>query len=365
MTQLILLGGFLGAGKTTTLLRLAGNLAAAGNRVGILTNDQGEELVDTELFRASGFDAKDVRGGCFCCRLNDFVEKAEALRQSSAPDFLLAEPVGSCTDLVATVLRPLREMHSHAFAISPYTVLLDPLRAHDVLSTQGRASLSEKVTYIYKLQQMEADAIAVNKIDLLRDDERWDLIALLRSRFPGKRVLTFSARSGEGFETLQTALTTGVFSGARPSPAIDYDVYAAGEAELAWLDATYGIDTSRAVDMDAALTGLGRLLASRLASAALPIAHVKVLLRAGDIVCALSIARSGAEPELTRASGASARSMEMVVNARVAGEPQELEALIEHCCKTWAAALDAPVTQRSRSSFSPARPVPVQRIDAT
>ena len=54
MTRLIFLGGFLGSGKTTTLLRLASNLAREGKKVGILTNDQGQELVDTELFRASG-----------------------------------------------------------------------------------------------------------------------------------------------------------------------------------------------------------------------------------------------------------------------------------------------------------------------
>src|SRR5882672_5221050 len=154
MTRLVFLGGFLGSGKTTTLLRLATDLVRAGRRVGILTNDQGNELVDTELFRASGLATRDVRGGCFCCRLDDFVEQATALTSATKPDFLFAEPVGSCTDLTATVLRPLKHLHADAFEIGPLTALVDPARARDVLSSTGRASLSDKITYIYKLQQL-------------------------------------------------------------------------------------------------------------------------------------------------------------------------------------------------------------------
>ncbi len=362
MTRLVLLGGFLGAGKTTTLLRLASNLVASGKRVGILTNDQGQELVDTELFRASGFDTRDVRGGCFCCRLDDFVEQAGALTSELKPDFILAEPVGSCTDLVATVLRPLRHLHPEAFEIAPFAVVVDPLRARDVLSREGKATLSEKVTYIYKLQQMEADAIAINKVDLLRPDELTNLIELLRAQFPGKRVLTFSARSGEGFEDLQAWLTASVVGGTGPSPAIDYDVYAEGEAELAWFDGTYSLTTTEAIDMDAAVVKLGSMLSARLAAAGLSIAHVKVLLRAGDVVCSLSIPRSGAQPELSRSAGASAQLMEVLVNARVAAQPRELEVIVDDCRQSWAETLQASVAPRAISSFSPPRPVPVHRI---
>ena len=52
--RFVLLGGFLGSGKTTTLLRLARHYVAAGKRVGIIANDQAENLVDSETFRAAG-----------------------------------------------------------------------------------------------------------------------------------------------------------------------------------------------------------------------------------------------------------------------------------------------------------------------
>ena len=47
--RLIIAGGFLGAGKTTLLLTAARRLAERGYRVGLITNDQGDDLVDTAL----------------------------------------------------------------------------------------------------------------------------------------------------------------------------------------------------------------------------------------------------------------------------------------------------------------------------
>ena len=49
----VMLGGFLGAGKTTAVARLAERLSAQGLRVGLITNDQGAELVDTAMLRSS------------------------------------------------------------------------------------------------------------------------------------------------------------------------------------------------------------------------------------------------------------------------------------------------------------------------
>jgi len=67
--HLIIVGGFLGAGKTTLILAAA--LADRGLRSAIILNDQGESLADTELARASGFAAGEVTGGCFCCRFSE------------------------------------------------------------------------------------------------------------------------------------------------------------------------------------------------------------------------------------------------------------------------------------------------------
>ena len=75
----IMIGGFLGAGKTTSLARLAQRLTDEGRRVGLITNDQGSDLVDTAMLRSRGFVTEEIPGGCFYCRFNSLVEAANKL----------------------------------------------------------------------------------------------------------------------------------------------------------------------------------------------------------------------------------------------------------------------------------------------
>jgi len=69
----IMIGGFLGAGKTTAVGKLAKRLSEKGLRVGLITNDQGRNLVDTTMLRSQGFATEEIPGGCFCCRFNSLV----------------------------------------------------------------------------------------------------------------------------------------------------------------------------------------------------------------------------------------------------------------------------------------------------
>src|ERR1700729_1914362 len=99
----IMIGGFLGAGKTTAVLKLAEHLTATGSRVGLITNDQSVGLVDTAMLASHGFPVEEITGGCFCCKFNSLVDAADRLSIETRPDVFIAEPVGSCTDLKASV----------------------------------------------------------------------------------------------------------------------------------------------------------------------------------------------------------------------------------------------------------------------
>src|SRR6185312_8109073 len=124
-------GGFLGAGKTTLVIAAARHLQQQGLKPAAILNDQGADLVDTAYTRASGLPASEVTGGCFCCRFSDFLAAADQLR-SYAPDVIFAEPVGSCTDLSATILQPLKSGSLGQYRLAPLTVLVDPTRAADI-----------------------------------------------------------------------------------------------------------------------------------------------------------------------------------------------------------------------------------------
>src|ERR1043165_5826429 len=165
----IMIGGFLGAGKTTAVAKLAQRLTDSGLRVGLITNDQGRELVDTKMLRAKGFATEEIPGGCFCCRFNSLVDAAERLTAATRPDVFIAEPVGSCTDLVATVTYPLRRIYGDRFTIAPLSVLLDPQRALRAFGLGEGRAFSDKVLYIYRKQIEEADLVIINKCDTVAE----------------------------------------------------------------------------------------------------------------------------------------------------------------------------------------------------
>src|ERR1700692_1060000 len=91
----IMIGGFLGAGKTTAVAQLARQLSSKGLRVGLITNDQGSDLVDTAMLRSRGFATEEIPGGCFCCRFNSLVDAAHKLTAATRPDGFIAEAGGS------------------------------------------------------------------------------------------------------------------------------------------------------------------------------------------------------------------------------------------------------------------------------
>ena len=86
--RFVMIGGFLGAGKTTTIARLARAYQRRGKNVGIVTNDQATDLVDTQMLRSQGFDVGEVAGSCFCCNFNGLMGTIEELGAFRRPDVI-------------------------------------------------------------------------------------------------------------------------------------------------------------------------------------------------------------------------------------------------------------------------------------
>jgi len=87
---IVVVGGFLGSGKTTLIMAAAHLLEHRGLRSAVILNDQGVDLVDTRYAAMQGVPAREVTGGCFCCRFSDLMGEIEALRDFS-PDVIFAD----------------------------------------------------------------------------------------------------------------------------------------------------------------------------------------------------------------------------------------------------------------------------------
>ncbi len=359
--RFIMVGGFLGAGKTTTLARLARMYQARGLRVGIVTNDQAHDLVDTNSFRAQGFATQEVPGACFCCRFDELVTRVGSLESTERPDVILAEPVGSCTDLVATVIQPLKDLYSGQFEVAPYAVLFKPSHGIRILRNQSAGGFSPKAAYIFKKQLEEADAIVVNRIDEFEPARLEELTRLLGEHYPGVPVLKVSAQTGMGFEALVELLEQrGGFG--RKILDIDYDIYAEGEAELGWLNASIRLTSANAFHLDALLTKLLGSLAQACRQLGGEVAHLKLIgMDDAGAFAVGNVVSSDTEAKLSLPSHLSLKEADLIVNARVAIDPAVLEKEVQRVVSAECAAFGVIPEFRTSQSLRPGRPVPTHR----
>ena len=327
----VMLGGFLGAGKTTAVAKLAERLTQQGLRVGLITNDQGKELVDTAMLRSRGFATEEIPGGCFCCRFNSLVDAANKLTESTRPDVFIAEPVGSCTDLVATVTYPLRRMYGDQFLIAPLSVLVDPVRAQRVLGLADGGQFSEKVLYIYRKQLEEADLIVVNKREIL-DALQLDRLRLrLAEHFPRAKVLAVSARTGAGLDDWFNQITA-TEQVARVAMDVDYEVYAEGEALLGWLNATVILSNQKSFDGNQVIRDLANTMSRLLADAGAEVAHLKMTLEPEDAglgdLAVINLVRNDFVPELSQELSDWLDAGKLILNCRAEASPDVLHAAL-------------------------------------
>ena len=247
MTRFALIGGFLGAGKTTLIGELASRSVAQGKRIGIITNDQAADLVDTQNLRAQGFAVGEVAGACFCCSFDEMVAAAKELGADAAPDLLLAEPVGSCTDLVATIILPLQQLLGEQFQLAPFGVMLKPGHGRRILaggdSQAALSGFSPQAEYIFRKQLEEADYLMIGRADTMDQQQIDELKQRLSEVAPDVPVIAVSPRSGQGVDEVMQMMLSDLPAGQRLLD-IDYDTYADGEAELGWVNlrAKHGTD---------------------------------------------------------------------------------------------------------------------------
>jgi G3E family GTPase len=361
----IMIGGFLGAGKTTSVLRLARHLREKKLRVGLITNDQGNGLVDTALLRSNGFATEEIAGGCFCCRFNSLLEAAEKLSSEKAPEVFIAEPVGSCTDLLATVSYPLRRLYGNTFTIAPLSVVVDPVRAARIFGLEEGARFSEKVIYIYRKQLEEADLIVINKCDVLTAEALCRLQQELSQAFPRASVLAVSARTGTGLDGWFAHLERDE-QHARAAMEIDYDTYGEGERLLGWLNATVQLSSTKDFDGNHVLRNLAGHVQAFLKEKGREVAHFKMTLSPDDGLGELGVinlVRNDFVPELSQELSDQVESGQLILNLRAEASPEELNQAVTRALT--AAGNDEHnlfIRIDHLEHFRPGKPQPVHRV---
>lgn len=356
--ELHIVGGFLGSGKTTAIAAAARLLLGRGQRVGVITNDQGRYLVDTAFFDALRVPAVEVTQGCFCCNYDDLDARLEGLIAAMQPDAIFAESVGSCADVVATVINPLLALRTTPASFSVFAdarLLLARLRG-------AALPFADEVIYLFDQQIEEAGLLIANKCDLLTLDEIVELQERVKQTLPGKRFRLQSIYDPTAIAGWLAALAAGEGQPGPALAAIDYDRYGAGEEALAWLDAALRIDAGGQTAQ--AALAIMRGLRDRLAAASVPIGHVKFALGRDDGSAqhkiSLTTLDDAQEPiALPELPGG---ALSLLINARAQTDAEALRTLLEALVDEARRKFGAVVEMRALDSFHPPPPTPRHRV---
>jgi G3E family GTPase len=365
--RVILVGGFLGAGKTTLIAKAVERLVRSGKRVGVITNDQAANLVDTALLKGITDSVQEVAGGCFCCRFDDLTAAMDRIAAAWMPDVIIGEPVGSCTDLSATVIQPMKRFRPDYYQVGPFSVVVDvkQVRALERLRKSMRNSESARfpksVMYIYEKQLEEADLIVLNKVDLLTGEELAELEATFKREFAKSPVFTVSGLQSIGVDDWLDHVLRSDDAGETIAH-VNYDEYAEGEAALGWLNAVFHLRSGGGIDCHAFCLNFLIRVQKAFRELSAEVAHLKMYITAGPDTLVANLTSNDCEPSLRGMARSLVEEATVLLNVRVRLNPLQLREITEKCIYETAGP-EVRVTTEDLQSFAPSRPTPTHRFE--
>ena len=199
----LIVGGYLGAGKTTLVNHLLRH--AGGRRIAVMVNDFGELTIDADLIEGAEGSVLALAGGCVCCSFGSDLLGAlqDVLQRQPPPDLILIETSGVA--LPAAVARSVRLLPG--LSIDGIVLMLDS-------ETVRQRSADPYVGDLVRQQLLDADLLILNKTELCSPTAVAELNAWLPSmttagtpvvpanqaRVPPELVLGFQARLSTGLD---------------------------------------------------------------------------------------------------------------------------------------------------------------------
>ncbi|MGO3745374.1 MAG: zinc metallochaperone GTPase ZigA [Alcaligenes aquatilis] len=228
------LSGFLGAGKTTLLNHILNN--REGRRVAVIVNDMSEVNIDAALVREGGAELSrtdeklvEMSNGCICCTLReDLLLEVDRLAKEGRFDQLVIESTGISEPLPVAetftfegedgrCLGEVARLDTMVTVVDAFNFLRD-YSSQDSIQSRGESLGEEDARTVVDLliEQIEfCDVLVLNKIDLISEQERERLMAILNSLNPRARIETAEF----GKVPLERVLNTGLFDFEEASKA--------------------------------------------------------------------------------------------------------------------------------------------------
>lgn len=162
--KLILFSGFLGSGKTMSIISLAKEIMekASGNgtRLVIVENEVGETGIDDKVLSSAGYEVKSLLSGCICCTLQTgFTKAIKDIEDKFSPDYVIFEPSG--------IAYPDRIINT----IRLYGSFIEYIKLVTVIDSSRWKKLMKITPSLITAQIKEADIVLINKCDLVSNED--------------------------------------------------------------------------------------------------------------------------------------------------------------------------------------------------
>ena len=193
MTQIDIISGFLGAGKTTLIKKLLQEGFPKEKTV-LIENEFGEIGIDGGFLKEAGVEIKEMNSGCICCSLvGDFAEALKKCAEQFQPDRIIIEPsgVGKLSDVIGAVQGVQAEtgMELHSF-----TTVADATKCKLYMKNFGE---------FFNNQIEHANTIVLSRTQKLSEEKLAECLALIREKNPKAVVITTPWDAVSGAQILE------------------------------------------------------------------------------------------------------------------------------------------------------------------
>jgi G3E family GTPase len=182
----LIIGGFLGSGKTSLLLQLASYMREKLDieKTVILENEIGEVGIDDRVLSGAGYNVRGIFAGCVCCTMSgELTLTVQAIARDIAPDWIIMEATGMAFP------QNVKENLSDTLGIDARICCL--------VDAKRWPRLVKPMAHLLPLQLKEADVVLINKIDLV-DEGVLDEVRASAAGFcePAARIFPVSMHDG-------------------------------------------------------------------------------------------------------------------------------------------------------------------------
>ena len=178
--DVLLVSGFLGAGKTTLIKHVLASGIEAVGKVAVIVNEVGDIGIDGTLLSGQNVDLLELTSGCICCTMKtDFLKAVQEIHDTVTPDYLVVEATG--------VAQPADVLDAFFYPpLSEFTSIGNQVTVVDAAFFKARELLGS----FYEDQIRFANIVILNKIDLVEPELLRDIEKLLCEMNPEAKIFT-------------------------------------------------------------------------------------------------------------------------------------------------------------------------------